>query len=120
MILIDAIYPNSYGGKTILELFLEKSINSSLRYHYLIDNRLDSNLLKAKDQKDFTIIKASHKNRKNFYKQNINKFSSITCLSNVSPPITSKINTTIFFHNILLLNPFENSVSFKTKLFSFF
>ena len=119
MILIDAIYLNSFGGKTIIELFIKKLINSSLRFHILIDSRLNLNSLKQMNLSNYTIIQASHNNRRFYYMQNINKFSSIVCLSNSPPPFKSELNTTIFFHNCLLLNPFERPVDFKSKMLNY-
>ena len=78
MILIDAVYINSFGGKTILELIIEKIINSRTSYHFLFDSRLRSKYLDIINNKDYTVVLARHKNRKQFYLKNINKFS---CLS---------------------------------------
>ena len=36
MILIDAIYINSFGGKTILEMIMQKVINSKLEMLFYI------------------------------------------------------------------------------------
>ena len=36
MILIDAIYINSFGGNTILELFFKKILNLEINYHFII------------------------------------------------------------------------------------
>tara|TARA_X000000950_G_scaffold38655_2_gene41288 strand:+ start:19092 stop:20111 length:1020 start_codon:yes stop_codon:yes gene_type:complete len=120
MILIDAVYINSFGGKTILELILEKIINSRTSYHVLFDSRLGSKYLDIVNNKDYTIVIARHKNRKHFYLKNINKFSSILCLSNIPPPTYSSVKTSIFFHNSLLLNPFIHEISFKNRLINFF
>ena len=120
MILIDAVYINSFGGKTILELILEKIINSRTSYHVLFDSRLRSKYLDIVNNKDYTIVIARHKNRKHFYLKNINKFSSILCLSNIPPPTYSSVKTSIFFHNSLLLNPFIHEISFKNRLINFF
>ena len=119
VILIDALYLNSYGGKTILELFLHNFLDSKTNYHFIIDNRLDSKWVKKIKPSNYTSITASHKNRIHFYSQNLNKFSSILCLSNVPPPINTSIKTTIFFHNCLLLNSLQQKVSIKNRLINF-
>ena len=120
MILIDSTYINSFGGKSILELIINKIINSKIETHFIFDSRLDSKFLKILIPCDYTIIKSSHYSRHRFYKQNKNKFSSILCLSNVPPPISSKVKTTIFFHNSLLLNLLTHEISFKNRLINFF
>ena len=119
MTLIDAVYINSFGGKTILELILGKLINSRTSYHIIFDSRLESNYLDILNDKDYTIIFSNHKNRKNFYLKNISRFSSILCLANVPPPIKTFVKTSIFFHNSLLLNPLSHPISFKSRIINF-
>ena len=119
MILIDSTYVNSFGGKTILELVIDQILKSNLKYHFLLDKRLDSNLIKNIQLDYYTIIDVSHVNRKNFYLKNINRFSSILCLANIPPPINTSIKTTIFFHNCLLLNPLSHPISFKSRIINF-
>jgi len=120
MILIDALYINSFGGKTILELFYKKLINSDIEYHFLLDRRLKSDLIQNLKSDYFTIANANHFTRKNFYLNNINRFSSILCLANIPPPIHTTFKTTIFFHNSLLLNPLSNRINFKSRIINFF
>ena len=119
MILIDSTYVNSFGGKTILELVIDQILKSNLKYHFLLDKRLDSNLIKNIQLDYYTIIDVSHVNRKNFYLKNINRFSSILCLANIPPPINTSIKTTIFFHNCLLLNPLSHPISLKSRIINF-
>ena len=120
MILIDALYINSFGGKTILELFFKKLLNSDLDYHFILDSRLKSNFVQNIKTDNFTVIDATHLSRKSFYLKNINRFSSILCLANIPPPIQTSIKTTIFFHNSLLLNPLSHPISFKSRIINFF
>ena len=120
MTLIDTVYINSFGAKTILELILGKLINSRTSYHIIFDSRLESKYLDILNSKDYTIIFSNHKNRKNFYLKNISRFSSILCLANVPPPIKTSVNTSIFFHNGLLLNPLSHPISFKIRIINFF
>jgi len=119
MILIDCLYINSFGGKTILELFFKKLLNSDLDYHFILDSRLKSNFVQNIKTDNFTVIDATHLSRKSFYLKNINKFSSILCLANIPPPIQTSIKTTIFFHNSLLLNPLSHPISFKNRIINF-
>jgi glycosyltransferase involved in cell wall biosynthesis len=119
MILIDLAYLNSFGGKTILELVIDQILKSNLKYHFLLDKRLDSNLINNIQIDCYTIIDVSHVNRKNFYLKNINRFSSILCLANIPPAINTSIKTTIFFHNCLLLNPFSHPISLKSRIINF-
>ena len=120
MILIDALYINSFGGKTLLELLGERILNKGVKYHFILDSRLKSNFFQNIKTDNFTVIDATHLSRKSFYLKNINRFSSILCLANIPPPIQTSIKTTIFFHNSLLLNPLSHPISFKTRIINFF
>ena len=119
MILIDAIYINSFGGKRILELFIEKILNSNVSHHFILDSRLKSKWIEKININDYTLINASHLNRKHFYLKNLNRFSSILCLSNIPPPTHTSLKTSVFFHNSLLLNPLTHRISLKDRLINF-
>lgn len=119
MILIDALYLNSFGGKSILELLIQNILNSKTKYYFLLDNRLDSKWIQKLKTNNYTFIKANHKSRTNFYSQNLIRFSSILCLANIPPPIHTSVKTSIFFHNCLLLNPLNQKVSIKNRLINF-
>ena len=119
MILIDTVYINEFGGKVILELFLKKILSSKINYHLILDSRLKSKQVEKIKTINYTIVNASHLNRKNFYLKNINRFSSILCLANIPPPINTSIETTIFFHNCLLLNPLSHPISLKSLIINF-
>lgn len=118
MVLIDALYLNSFGGKILLELFLEKFISGKAKYHFLLDSRLKSKWVKTLKSDNYSIIITSHKNRKCFYEDNIFRFSSILCLSNIPPPIRTNIRTSIYFHNRLLIKPLSHKINLKSKLFN--
>lgn len=119
MILVDATYINSFGGKTILELFIEKVILSKIKYHFILDSRLKSRWIKKINTNNYTLINPSHINRRNFYLKNLNRFSSILCLSNIPPPVYNSVKTSVFFHNRLLINPLNHKISFRNRLINF-
>ena len=120
MILLDATYLHSFGGKTIIELVVEKINKSNVLFHILLDSRLKSDIIKKLRNENHTFIRANHKNRRDFYKKNKSVFSSVLCLANVPPPIQHEALTTIFFHNSLLLNTLTHKISFKIRLINFF
>ena len=119
MILIDAIYINSFGGKTILEAFINSFVYYKIDYHFVLDNRLELNCINKLKPNSFSFINASHKNRRQFYLDNINKYSSILCMSNIPPPIKTKIKTLIYFHNRLLIDPFKHEIKSQHKILNF-
>ena len=120
MILIDALYINSFGGKTLLELLGDRILNKGIKYHFIFDTRLKSNLIQKIKSSDYTFIEASHQKRKEFYLRRGNNFSSILCLANIPPPLQTSVKTHIFFHNCLLLNSLSHPISFKNRIINFF
>ena len=120
MILIDSLYLNSFGGETILKLFLNQFKNTKIDLFILIDSRLPPFYLNLIEPNNYKVINASHFNRKRFYLENKDKFSSILCLANLPPPIFINVKTTIYFHNLLLLHPFSHSIRFKNRLVNYF
>jgi glycosyltransferase involved in cell wall biosynthesis len=119
MILIDAIYINTGGGKVLLEYFIETLIKNQIekKYYFLIDSRIDINLVDQLDKSNYIILTPTEKNRKDFYQSEINKYSSILCFANVPPPIKlSNKPVFIYFHNTLLLDYTSSNLPFINKL----
>ena len=122
MLLVDSLYVHNSGGKTLLEYLLSNLEKSGKKYFVLFDERIDSNVYKSLIQIEYKIIKAKESSRKEFYLNNINKFSSIFCFSNIPPPISiSNIPVYIYFHNSLLIANFyeSNGYRFYEKLLFF-
>jgi glycosyltransferase involved in cell wall biosynthesis len=117
MILIDSIYINSFGGKTILQLIINKLIKTDLsNLYFLFDKRLDQNVYSKIPVENFIVFEARHKKRKDFYLENYLKYSKIVCLANIPPPMRIEKEVIIYFHNDLLLFPFKTSLPIFDKL----
>ena len=102
-ILIDTVYLNSFGGRELLQLIIDKLFELDAKDHFffLLDTR--SNV----DIKGFKHLycKPNLSSRKKFYNRNKGVFEKIICLSNIPPPIKiSEKKVIIFFHNALLLS----------------
>jgi len=122
MLLVDSIYVHNSGGKILLEYLLNHLEKSEKKYFVLFDERINSNIYKSLIQIEFKTLKAKESSRKEFYLNNINKFSSIFCFSNVPPPISvNNIPVYIYFHNSLLISNFHesNGYKFHEKIFFF-
>ena len=118
MILIDSTYIHSFGGKTLLELVIQKS--DVRNFYFLLDKRINLNDFKSYLNTNYTVIESNHFNRLKFYQKNYKLFSSVVCLSNVPPPLKNAIKTTVYFHNKLLLNPFAYELGLKNQILNFF
>ena len=103
MIIIDSIYINSYGGKILLNYFID-----SLRKKKDLKNFLfffDDRLLLDFDISgiNFLKVRPNHFSRRDAYLKNIKKAKKVFCLSNIPPPLSLKCSVYIYFHNLLFL-----------------
>ena len=75
MILIDAIYVNQGGAKVLLDLLIDRLINSKIKSYFLLDKRLSKSYPSIKENISF--VTPSIFTRHYFYLKNKNKFTSI-------------------------------------------
>ena len=105
IILVDAIYINSGGGKVLLEYLIDYLSKKKIEVFYLFDSRLD---LDISVKTENSVLNPSESERKNFYKRlNKKNFHSVLCFGNIPPPIKLDTNVYIYFHNELLLDPLK-------------
>jgi len=121
MILIDALYLNSFGGKVLLELLVDAIFDSGEveNYYFFLDKRLNSNCLTNIPNQNKTILITNLRSRKIEYKKVLyeKNITSILCFANVPPPISIKnIHVYIYFHNTLLLNTRSSNYSYFNRL----
>lgn len=120
MILIDAVYINTSGGKVLLELFINNQINfhSQKKIFYLFDKRLNLDFNINSNNIEYQILDNTEKARRNFYKKNINIIEKIFCFANVPPPLNiSNIDVYVLFHNTLILSsPKLYTFNLKTNI----
>lgn len=116
MILLDALYivPNS-GAKVLLDYLINNLENTDEEVFYLFDERLYSEVKDVKKPNKSIFLKASLKNRYNFYKNNHKSFSTILCFGNLPPNISTKAKVYTYFHQPLFLK-IPESFSLKRKI----
>jgi len=116
-ILVDTIYINSLGGKSLVSYFLSRINKIDLgNYFFLFDIRLDKEVYKKLNPNNYLILKNSEKQRKIFYKKNQTQFNTVFCFSNVPPPIKLSQNVFIYFHNELLISTKNSEFNIINKL----
>ena len=113
LIIIDSVYINLSGGKTLLEFFIKTFLKEKYNknVYFLFDIRL--NLDKEIDLTHlrYSYIENTEKSRKLFYKKNKKLIKTIFCFGNVPPPIPMQESKVfILFHNTLLID---------TKIYNF-
>lgn len=117
MILIDAIYINSLGGKTILNVFFDElAKEKTLDFKILVDENLyKSNFFSDRNFKSkLIIIKKSSFSRLSYYLKSVWQFDTVLCFSSIPPPFPLfNIDVYIYFHNIFFLKNkfYENNIS---------
>jgi glycosyltransferase involved in cell wall biosynthesis len=119
MILIDALYINSGGGKELLDILVDRLKEKNV--HFLIDQRLLNNY--NIEPKNVTYLKANIFNRHFFYLKHRLTFSFVFCFANIPPTIKLNCFVVTYFHNVLLLNTIHNFNLFtflKQKFIHFF
>jgi len=112
MILFDAIYLNSLGGKNLLKLIISK-VEGRKQWEFIIDSRLKSEYTLSKRIKFET---PSVLSRFFFYLNKNRHFNSIFCFSNIPPPFKTKKRVFIFFHNDNLIEPSKVNTTKGDKL----
>ncbi len=121
MILIDASYINTGGGKTLLNYFITSLKKNKLLTNciFILDNRFDDiNIITDISKDKRHIILSNEFNRLLVYKKIFNQKSinTIFCFNNI-PPICSIKNAKVYilFHNTILLK----KLSIYNLIFSF-
>lgn len=112
MILFDAIYLNSLGGKKLLKLMLS-NLYERKQWNFILDSRLKFEYTLSKSIK---FKKASILSRFFFYLMKFRCYESIFCFSNIPPPFKINRRVFIFFHNDNLIEPSIVNTSFRDKL----
>ena len=120
MILLDAVYIHSHGGKSVL-VYLLKALERNNRFDEIFiffDTRITIKNRNFKENLNFIKVKANHFSRKNAYLTKLNKINKVICIANVPPPIKLKKEVIIYFHNALLVD-FNEKLYFSKRYINF-
>lgn len=124
MILLDALYINDSGGKILLDYLIESLENKNKHVIYLLDERVRDKIPKVSPVNRIVYIKASLKNRGNFYRVEKNNFTTVLCFGNLPPPRKLDARVYTYFHQFLYLAlpksmPFLKKRIYEMKAFVF-
>lgn len=112
MLLIDALYINDGGGKTLLDILIAKLQSRNINTIYLLDDRIAEEY-KKKGLKNVTYMKSSLVKRHIFYQKNKSIISSVLAFGNIPPTVKLNCPTYTYFHNALYI---ENKTYNDIKL----
>lgn len=85
MILVDAIFVHTGGGKSILDYLISELNKTEVKVAYLLDSRYQSKVsLEVNDNVEFV---AGFYNRYLFYRKNKDRITKVFCIGNLPPPI---------------------------------
>ena len=73
MLLIDAIYINTGGGKILLDYLIEELEKTDKQIFYLLDKRIEKEKYVVKSTNVILYLKSGFFDRINFYKKNKKK-----------------------------------------------
>jgi glycosyltransferase involved in cell wall biosynthesis len=113
MVLLDAIYVNSGGGKVLLDYLIKKIVNKKLNYFFLLDHRTKGSYSFL--NKNVIYLKSSFIKRHMFYIKNQNKFDSVISFGNIPPSIKLNCKVYTYFQNVLFIEKKFYSLKFLLK-----
>lgn len=116
MVLIDAVYLNSEGGKVLLDYFLTEILKTQTKCVLFLDSRNKEIGLKFQNTITIYPCRPSELSRYFLYKSHIYSISSVFCLANVPPPFFTEKKTHIYFHNYLYLDYADSNMSNFNKI----
>jgi len=105
MILIDAVYVNTGGGKALLQELLS-CLGGKGKFTLLCDARLE-----GVDTAGYEVIIISPREitRRDFYRRHRHALTRVFCFGNVPPPFRLEAEVAVYFHNVLLCSGFKNA-----------
>lgn len=113
MILIDAVFIHTGGGKSLLDYLISELKKTDAQVFYLLDQRYKPQFpVETFDNIEFI---DGFINRCKFYKRNASKFQKIFCLGNIPPHIRLKdTETIVYLHSASYLEPvIQNTIKQK-------
>jgi glycosyltransferase, group 1 family len=119
VLLIDAIYINTGGGKILLDYLIEELEKTDKQIFYLLDKRIQKEKYVVKSTNVILYLKSGFFDRMNFYKKNKNRFSKVFCFGNIPPPIKLKSDVLTYFQNINYISYSKKDFSLKNRFLFF-
>ena len=112
MLLVDSLYVNYGGALSLLNYLVERLQERNVVFFLLADARCKG-LYNNVPYVEYCEAKLSE--RKNFYLNHTNYFSSVFCFGNVPPPVKLNVPIYVYFHNINMLT-LANCRDWKQKM----
>lgn len=119
MLLIDAIYINTGGGKILLDYLIEELEKTDEQIFYLLDKRIEKEKYIVKSSNTILYLNSGFFDRINFYKENKEQFSKVFCFGNIPPPIRLNIKVFTYFHGAAYIFLSKNDFSLKNRFLFF-
>ncbi|PCJ67852.1 MAG: hypothetical protein COA58_01565 [Bacteroidetes bacterium] len=115
MILIDSLYINNSGGLLLLNYLIEEIEKTDMEVTYLIDVRNKTRYDYIKEERVIR-LKATIRNRNQYYQSEQSKFKKVLCFGNIPPPFRlSNVTAYTYLHQYFYLDPSTSKKSFLSK-----
>lgn len=116
MLLLDALYVNSGGGKVLLDYLVSELEVRGANVFYLFDWRCRGSYGHIPDERK-RFLKASLRNRTAFYKRHAAGFDSVLCFGNLAPTVKiGGAKVTTYFHQLFFLAGITPSGGLKSRI----
>lgn len=100
MLLVDALYINYGGALSLLHYLVETLQEKQIEFYLLADDRCCGELDTVAH---IEYRRASLAERRSFYQEHRDVYTSVFCFGNVPPPIKLNVPVYTYFHNINML-----------------
>lgn len=107
MLLIDALFINNGGGKSLLDVLVNEVNKRGLKVMYLIDERIASDY-RPLNLDNVTFLEPSLIRRHLYYLKNKNYITSVLAFGNVPPSVKLKCKVFTYFHNVMYLESWQS------------
>lgn len=116
MVLFDALYINSGGGKVLLDVFLDEISNqeNNQSIMFLLDKRVEETYKNKYSSLNIIYLKATLFNRHRFYIKNKTSFLKVFCFGNLPPTLKLKVPVYTYLHQKYYIK-IPDSLSVKEK-----
>jgi glycosyltransferase involved in cell wall biosynthesis len=115
MILIDSLYINNSGGLGLLNYLIDEIEKTEMKVLYLIDTRNKTSYSHIQEERIIR-LKATLKNRNQFYQNEESKFTKVLCLGKIATPFRlSNVNVYTYLHHYFYLDTSTSKKTFISK-----
>ncbi|MDA9935074.1 glycosyltransferase [Candidatus Marinimicrobia bacterium] len=117
-ILVDALYVNNGGAKSLLNYLINNIEKTEAKVFYLLDSRIKNNHYPVSKKNKVYYMKKSLVIRHLFYLKNMNSFCKVFCFGNLPPTLRLNCMVYTYMHQFLYIKLPDNSNALEKLLWA--